>query len=212
MKKGFYNILLYLFFPSIISIIFYKYLNISNLTYFIITITPYILLTIYFIFKYKNKFINIFKKINIKNILIMLSIWCIGFILMMITNYIINYLVFNNGIASNEAYNRELLLSHKITYSILMCLFIPFLEEISFRLEFKKYFKKRFLFILVIILLFSLIHIISSSSFIELIYIIPYFILGVSFSYIYIKTDCIYMNILAHILHNTICVIVILFF
>lgn len=56
---------------------------------------------------------------------------------MVLANYIINYLIFDNGIAANEANNRELLNNHKITYSFLMCIILPILEEISFRLEFK---------------------------------------------------------------------------
>lgn len=59
--------------------------------------------------------------------------------------------------------------------------------------------------------IFGLVHIVNISSSLELLYLIPYSIIGLEFSYIYYKTDSIYMNILAHIIHNTICVIYILF-
>jgi len=212
MKKGFINILLYLFFPAIVTIMFYSKLNSNNFTYFIFTTLPYLLLFAYFIYKYKNIFIKDVKKINKKNIVITIVFWIIGFLLMMLANYVINYIIFENGISANEEMNRNLLFKHKITYSFLMCLILPILEEISFRLEFKNNIKKEINFILLSSFLFSLAHIISITSLIEIIYLIPYFILGVAFSIIYVKTDNIYMNILAHIIHNTLCVIIILLF
>lgn len=211
MKKGIINILLYLFIPSFFIAIFYKYLNYSKFSYFIINLMPYLLLTLYFLFRYKDILKNDIKKINKKNLLIMFIVWIVGFLLMMLSNYIINYIIFDSGMANNELNNRELLNSYKLTYSLLMCLFIPILEEISFRLEFKKI-KNNYVYLIITSLLFSLLHIISSTKLIELIYIIPYFILGLTFGLIYRKTDCLYLNIFAHILHNTVCVIIILFF
>ena len=211
MKKGFLNIILYLFFPAIITSLFYTLLNVNNITYFIFTTTPYLLLCYYFIYNYKNIFIDDFKKINKKNLLITIGIWLLGFILMIFANYIINYIIFDNAISSNEEINRNLLINHKITYSLLMCIIIPFLEEVSFRLEFKKNIKNNIVFILLSSTIFGLIHLINITSIIELVYFIPYFILGLTFSFIFKKTDSIYMNIFAHMLHNTICVIIILF-
>ena len=211
MKKGFINIFLYLFVPTIITSIFYPYLNINKLTYFIFISLPYFLLTIYYIYIYRKIFLKDLKNINKKNIIFTISLWIIGFLLMMLSNYIINYLIFDSGISANEAANRDLLFNHTITYSILMCLILPFLEEVCFRLEFKENIKKTTYFILISSFLFAIVHIINISSLLELIYLIPYLILGLTFSIIYQKTDCIYMNILAHILHNTLCVIAILY-
>lgn len=210
MKNGFINILLYLFFPGIITGMFYSLVEINNITNFIFVTIPYLFLLLYFINKYKVIFKDDAKKINIKNILITIMLCALGFGLMMLTNYIINCIIFDNAIANNEAYNRELLNNHPITYSILMCLIIPILEEISFRLEFKKNMKP-FNYIILSSLIFGLVHIVNISKILELIYLIPYTLIGLGFSITYHKTDCIYMNILAHILHNTICVIYILF-
>lgn len=209
MFKGFLNILLYIFFPTIFTTFFTDdiYSEKFMLYYFI----AHILLTIYFILKYKKDLKNYIKSLNKKNIKTTLIYWTIGFILMMLANYIINYLIIPNGISNNEAGNRELLLNNKFIYSILLCIFIPILEEISFRLEFKKNIKNKYFFITISSLTFALLHLTSTIKFIELLYIIPYLILGLTFTNIYQKTDNILCNISAHILHNTIIVFIILF-
>lgn len=131
---------------------------------------------------------------------------------MMLTNYIINYIIIPNGISNNEAGNRELLFNNKIIYPIIVCLFVPILEEISFRLEFKKHIKNKYIFIFTSSLLFALTHILSTTKIIELLYIIPYLILGLTFTNIYQKTNNIIYNIIAHILHNTIIVFILFLF
>jgi len=212
MKKGFLNILLYFFIPLLFISIFRTLINLNNITYFVFTLVPYLLLTIYFGYKYKSIFFIDYKKINKKSFITMLIVWIIGFILMMLFNYIINYIIFNNSIAANEETNRELLHNHPLLYSIILGLLVPILEEICFRLEFKKSIKNNIIFILFTSFIFSLAHLASITKFIELIYLLPYFILGLSFSIIYYKTDCIYMNILANIIHKIVCIIIILFF
>lgn len=210
MIKEIFNILIYIFFPSLFTLFFTSDINSKNYMFFMLI--SHILLTIYFIFKYKKEFKYYTKTINKKNLLITIIYWIIGFILMMILNYIINYIIIPNGISTNEALNRELLLNNKFIYSILLCLFIPILEEIVFRLELKKNLKNKYLFIFISSLIFAIPHILSSTNLIELIYIFPYFILGLTFTTIYQKTNNILYNILAHILHNTLIVLIILLF
>lgn len=210
MSKGFLNILIYILFPSIFTSFFT--ININSKEYMFFMLISHILLTIYFIIIYKNEFKNYINNINKKNILITLIYWIIGFLLMMLANYIINYIIIPNGLSNNEALNREILLNNKFIYSILLCIFIPILEEIVFRLEFKKNIKNKNLFIFISSFIFALLHIISTTKLIELLYIIPYFILGLTFTSIYQKTNNILCNILAHILHNTITVFIILLF
>lgn len=210
MLKGFLNILIYIFFPAIFTSLFT--LNINSKEYIFYMLISYILLTIYFIIIYKKEiiyYIKNFKKSYIKTIIIY---ELIGFLLMMLSNYIINYLIIPNGLSINEVNNRELLLNNKIIYPIILCIFIPILEEITFRLEFKKNIKNKYIFLIISSLIFALLHIISSTKLIEIIYIIPYFILGLTFTSIYQKTNNIISNIIAHILHNTIIVFIILLF
>lgn len=210
MTKAFLNILIYILFPSIFTSIFT--INVNNTRYIFYMLISYILLTIFFIIKYRKELTNDIKSFKPKNIKIIIIYWIIGFTLMILSNYIINYIIIPNGISNNESGNRELLLNNKITYSIILCILIPFLEEISFRLEFKKNIKNKKKFIITSSLAFAIPHIISTTNFIELLYIIPYLILGLTFSTIYQKTDNIFSNILAHTLHNTITTLIILLF
>ena len=131
MKEAIKNILLYLFLPSIIYMIFDLF-NIK-ISIILVSLISYLLLLTYYIFKYKKILlhdIKTFKKKYIKNII---KYWIIGFILMVLANFIINYLIFNNRIASNESANRDMLLNNKLLYSFMLCILIPIIEEITIK-------------------------------------------------------------------------------
>lgn len=209
MKKGFLNVLLYLLFPGIFISMFHNIMN-SNFAYSLFTILPYMILSIYYFIIYKKDFIYYLKNFKLKYIKWILIIWIIGFILMMLSNYIINYKILPNNISGNEELNRTLLFNHKFTYTLLLSIIIPFLEEISFRLEFKKNIKNKYVFLILTSLLFASMHLFTTTKVIELIYVIPYIILGFTFSFIYYKTDNVFSSIIAHIIHNTLIVIMLL--
>ncbi len=208
MKKGIINILIYIFFPSFLMAFISPFVAKSKLL-FITNVVSNILLTIFFIIKYRSILKEYLKNFKLKYIYIILAYWVIGFLLMIISNYIINYLIFNNGISNNELANREILYNNKIIYSFTLAVLIPFVEEICFRLEFKRNLNSN-KFIIISSLLFALAHLLSISKIIEIIYIIPYFILGLTFSLIYNKTDNIISNIIAHMFHNLITVTILL--
>lgn len=149
-------------------------------------------------------------KVNYKEkIKITFKYWFIGLLLMMVANFIIYYLIKGN-IAPNEAANREILLNAPI-YSILsMCLIAPVSEELLFRLNFKNCFKNRYSYAITTGIIFGLMHIIISFSMDNLIYLIPYSILGITFGFIFYDTESIGYSILAHSFHNGISVLAIL--
>lgn len=208
MLKGFINILIYIFFPSLFTMLFTTDMN--NKYFIIYMFLSYILLTTYFIFKYKKDLLKYLKDFNKKHIKTILIYELIGFILMILSNYIINFIIIPNGISPNDASNIELLKNNKFLYSILICIFIPFLEEIAFRLEFKHNIKNKYIFIFTSSMIFALLHIISITKLIEILYIIPYLILGLTFTLVYQKTNNIIASSLTHMLHNTLNVIFIL--
>ena len=179
MKKALINILIYILFPSIIPLFFTN--NINSKEYIIYLFISYIFVAIYFTIIYKEELLNNIKKLNKKNILTTLIYFIIGFLLMMLSNYIINYIIIPNGISNNEQSNRDLLLNNKLLYGLLLSLIIPYIEEIVFRLNIKKSIKNNTIFIILSSTIFSLLHIISSTKLIELLYFIPYFILGLTF-------------------------------
>ena len=210
MKKALSNILIYIFLPSIIPLFFTN--NINSKEYIIYLFISYILISLYFTIIYKDELLNNIKKLNEKSILTTLIYFIIGFLLMILANYIINYIIIPNGISNNEQGNRNLLLNNKLLYGLLLSLIIPYIEEIVFRLSFKKIINNNIIFIILSSTIFGLLHIISSTKFIELLYFIPYFILGLTFSTIYTKTNNIFCSTISHILNNTITVLVILLF
>lgn len=210
MKKAVSNILIYLLFPSIIPLFFTN--NVNSKEYIILVFISYLLLFIYFFSIYKKEILNDIKKFNKETIFKTIFYFIIGFILMILSNYIINYIVIPNGISNNEIGNRNLLLNNKIIYGILLCIIIPFIEEIIFRLSFKKTIKNKYLFLIISSTTFALLHLLSNTKLIELLYFIPYFILGLTFGTIYIKTNNIFSSILSHIFNNTLTVLIVLLF
>jgi len=210
MLKTIKNIFIYLFFPVIFIMLFTS--DINSKLYMSLLFLSYILLALYFYFIYNDilkKDFKDFKKNHFKTIIIY---FLIGFILSTLSNIFINSVLIPNGISNNELANIELLLENKFLYSIMLCFFIPFIEEVIFRIELKKTYKNKYTYIFLSSIIFSLLHLLSNTKLIELVYFIPYFILGYCFSYIYYKTDNIYSNILTHMLHNSVIVIFYLIF
>ena len=210
MKKSVSNILIYLLFPSIIPLFFTNKINSKE--YIILLFISYLLLFVYFFSIYKKEILKDIKIFNKETIFKTIFYFIIGFILMILFNYIINYIIIPNGISNNEIGNRDLLLKNKIVYSILLCIIIPFIEEIIFRLSLKKTIKNKYLFLIVSSTIFALLHLLSNTKLIELLYFIPYFILGLTFGTMYIKTNNIFSSILSHIFNNTLTVLIVLLF
>lgn len=151
-----------------------------------------------------------FKKENIK---IALKNWLIGLVAMCICNIIIS--IFIQDISANESANRELLNSYLISNIIIMIFIAPLIEEITFRASFKNAFKKWYTFALTTGFIFGFAHIIAGLSqngftIKELIYIFPYGTLGFFFAKAFYETDNIYTSMIAHILHNAMCVTLII--
>ena len=210
MKKSVSNILIYLLFPSIIPLFFTNKINSKE--YIILLFISYLLLFVYFFSIYKKEILKDIKIFNKETIFKTIFYFIIGFILMILFNYIINYIIIPNGISNNEIGNRDLLLKNKIVYSILLCIIIPFIEEIIFRLSLKKTIKNKYMFLIVSSTIFALLHLLSNTKLIELLYFIPYFILGLTFGTVYIKTNNIFSSILSHIFNNTLTVLIVLLF
>lgn len=132
--------------------------------------------------------------------------WIIGLIIMIISNIIISSFVGN--IANNEELNRTLLLKTPIYAVVAMIIIAPITEEILFRLSPRKAFTKKIPYLIYSAIFFGLMHILASSSIIEILYIIPYGALGFFFAKSFYETNNIFASITTHMIHNTIAVIV----
>ena len=211
--KCFGLIFLYLILEEITGLIasFYK----GNLLYQnIILIVGGIITTILFIYIFREKImlkINDFKKNCKTYIPKSVKYWAIGFTITYVLNIIIAVFLLK-GVAPNEEANRLMIRSYPVYMALSACLISPICEELLFRLSFKEIFNKRISYILFTGILFGAAHLIVSDNLTDLLYILPYSALGVTFSMICYDTNNIFSSIFAHILHNTISFIIIITF
>lgn len=128
--------------------------------------------------------------------------YLIGIAVMFISNIIIIFIL-NNGIAANEDNIRNLLQLNPIYIFITGVIIAPLLEELVFRQSFYNIFKNKFIFILTSGLVFGSLHVLPSmTNLTDLLYLIPYCSLGISFAYILQRTDNIFVTISLHFMHN----------
>lgn len=169
------------------SIIFYTIINI--LKYLIIIFTLFLVFKeepIIMLKDYKTNHFKYFKKTFL--------IYFLCLIIMMTANYFIN--------KSYPLPNNELLVRNQINnylvYSIISIVFlIPIIEEIVFRLSFNVI-NNKYLYLIITSLIFASLHITNG----ELLYLIPYFFLSLSFACAYQKTNNIFSSITIHMIHN----------
>ncbi len=128
--------------------------------------------------------------------------WMLGLFLMIVSNVIINLIIFKGKIATNEELNRQEMLLHPFFTMISAVLFAPILEELIFRKSLDKIFRP-LTYVLLSGILFGFAHTIADlSNPLNLLYIIPYGSLGASFAIMNYKTKTIFTSIMIHTLHN----------
>lgn len=156
-----------------------------------------------FLFIYKDKLKNDLKNIrndlNTKNIIII--------VLFLVLSFISNIILVN--LLKQEASNQEIAISMLTSFPLLgilsICSFGPFVEEIIYRLPYKK----NWLSIIISTIVFTFAHI-SNFSLIQIPFFIPYLFLSISFSFAYFKNENIILSTTTHILNNLISVVLLL--
>lgn len=133
--------------------------------------------------------------------------------LLTILLYTSNFLVvkYMGGIAENEIISRNQLISSPILMGISIVILGPIVEELIYRLPYKRVEKHKLLSFFIYSLIFALAHIAVTNGVKEFVYLIPYMLLSLSIGYSFYKTENIYMSIIVHILNNLINVMVLLF-
>ena len=198
---------IFLYFDYLVIALYYSSGNdLYNLSLFdklVILFTKYIVLIIIFLikdFKYlKEKwfdFIKNFKKyakISFKN-------WFIGFIIMMISNILISYII--KGIGQNEESVQTLIKEIPVAAFILTTICAPFVEEMIFRKYLQNCVDHKVLYMVLSGLIFGFIHTSIETNILELLLIIPYGALGFMFAKTINETDNIYTTIMVHMFHN----------
>ncbi len=209
------NLFIYLFLTIVLLMILEEVIQKEQIVlYSVGMIINYLIIiaTIYFFNKKEIKlmfkdFRHSWKKYLKKD----LVTWLIGFILMLIVNYLIYYKILKN-IPLNEQIVRELYSNYLIYSIITNALLAPLLEEFVFRLGFNQI-KNKYLYLFLSSLIFALLHSLGSiNNLISLIYLLPYFILGVTFGIIYYRSKNVFNSVLFHSFHNILTMILYMIF
>ena len=181
--------------------------NLSNSTKVLLSIFSGIMTLIIFLiiyFKDLKKDFKIFKKNFHEYMDVALKYWMIGLFLMMVCNFILNY-VFKAGGANNEQAVQNMIKTLPWVMLFDVGILAPINEEIVFRKIWKDIFKNKYLFFLFAFILFGGAHVIGMAvKPLDYLYIFPYGILGLSFAVAYDKTDNLCTPISMHMMHNTV--------
>lgn len=210
MLKGFGVLFLYLIASSFMSVVFSLFgIDIYNLNIIVrqICLIVYeITLTLIIVYIYRKNFIPDFKKFiknNRKYFKEYFKYWIWLLILMIGSNMIVTMFT-TTEVAQNQQSIVETLGIAPIYTFILTVFTAPILEELVFRLSFRKIFKHtNFLYILFSGLFFGAMHVLGScTNLTDLLFIIPYSIPGFIFAYCYTKSKNICVPISLHFIHN----------
>lgn len=143
-----------------------------------------------------------------KNIETSFKYWLIGFGIMAISNLFITF-VLKKSIAGNEDLVRSYISTMPILMIIDVVVLAPFLEELTFRKSIREAINSKWCYVLMSGIIFGWMHIASYiGSFGDLVYLIPYSALGISFALLYYRTDNIFSTIMMHAMHNGFAVLV----
>lgn len=207
---GFGVLFLYLIASSIpydfIELFGVNYDNLNLIARQIYLILYEVSLTLIIVYIYKKYFIPNFKdflKNNIKYFKKYIKYWFIMLGLMILSNSIIT--MFTTTMTSENQQAIVDTLKKAPIYTFILTVFIaPILEELVFRLSFRKIFKHtNILFIVFSGLFFGGMHVLGSfENLVDLLFIIPYSIPGFIFAYIYSKSKNICIPMSLHFIHN----------
>ncbi len=132
--------------------------------------------------------------------------WAIGFAIMILANVVIYSFLHNSS--QNEIEIQNLLSISPLYILFSSCIYAPFVEELIYRKSIRDFISNNTLYILVSGLLFGFVHTLSGLyngeviNTMEIIYIVPYAIMGCVFAYMYTKTDNIFTTMGVHLIHN----------
>ena len=193
----------FMLFEIIYPILGFNYNSFSIKTKLLLMILKYIIFIAILFIRYHKYLISKWKEfIKEKDKIIDISFkwWCIGFVLMIAINRILDTIV--HSVGENEEAVQSLLGNEPILAIIATTLFAPIVEELIFRKSLQDCFKNNTLYIIISGLIFGLIHVIGSSNPLNYLFIISYGVFGACFAKIIVETDNIYSTIMVHMFHN----------
>lgn len=183
----------------------------QNMLIFINLIIDILFMIILFLVYYKDIINDIrdFKE-NYKSYLkFAFKWWVFALLFMYISNIIIFIIVKSN--ASNEEIIQSMVNKYPLYMLFQVSIMAPFVEEMLFRKSIRDIVSNKYLYIIISALIFGGLHVLTSESYLEMLYIIPYGVFGGVFAYIYCKTKNIFSTITVHHFHNTMIVLYYIF-
>lgn len=212
--RGLFNIALFFVVPLYLAALIPNFvINGSNLVkdicLLVIELLLFLIISIFNLKLLKEDFKN-FKTNYRKYLNEGFKYYFLGLALMIISNIII--ITLNGGsIANNENANREILNLYPIYAVLSVALLGPIVEEIVFRGGFKKCFKNIIVYSLFTGIIFGSAHVFNSiTSYWDLLFIVPYSLLGIAFGYACFKTNNIFTSISLHVFHNCLSLLIII--
>lgn len=220
LSMGVLFILIYMFIlPLVLLRLFQLFkLDVTNdLVYLALNLSVYVISFILLLIVYRK---SIFKELKdfFKNFRsygkISITYWLQGLVFMLLTNTIL--IALTGGIAANEEGNRVIISSSPIFAILSMSILGPFLEEMLFRKGFKEAFSNDKFFLIFSSFLFGAAHLLAAFDpahfeWTQLLFLIPYAGFGYFFAKAYLQTHNIFTSTFAHMIHNTLSVIVVIF-
>ncbi len=213
-------ILIYMFVLPLIALKVFQILHLditNDFIYIMLNLSVYVFTLVLLLIVYRK---SIFKEFLdfLKNFRsfskIALTYWLQALVFMLLTNTIIISLT--GGIAANEEGNRAIIGFSPIFSIFTMAILGPFLEEMLFRKGFKDAFSNKKFFLIFTSLLFGAAHMLaafdpSQFEWSQFLFIIPYAGCGYFFAKAYWQTNNIFTSTLAHMIHNTLSVVLVIF-
>lgn len=128
--------------------------------------------------------------------------WFLMLAIMMASNLII-LLIDSNATAGNEDAIRDLFGKAPVYTYLSAVMIAPILEELVFRQSLRHIFSTNWIFILCSGLIFGGLHVIGNvTTWVDLLYLIPYCAPGFIFAYIMAKSDNVFVPMGIHFVHN----------
>ena len=131
-----------------------------------------------------------------------LKYWLIALFIMYVSNFAISLL--GSGLPENEQIVRQQFQISPIYIYISAVIFAPILEELIFRQSIRNLIRNKWIFVIISGLIFGGMHVFTSeiTSFVDVLYLIPYSAPGMAFAYMLYKTNNIFVSTGFHLLHN----------
>ena len=127
---------------------------------------------------------------------------------LILINYGLLFLISKvSPLPENEVLLRSLVRVSPSYYLLIFGVLSPICEELTFRYGFNGI-KNKYIYMIFTSILYAVMHL---SSFSEILYAIPYFILGLTFAYTYKKTGSLIYPVSIHIVNNLVSLLFIIF-